>query len=198
MKKAQYLMVILCLICVSLFLFGCEAKLPEFTGVYVLNGGKYIKVNRVKNLKKKNFNYQNRSGVLGGTDCNVMVEINRDKFVPIDQETFNKKGFLVVQSKEWSDFKLYRVPIDDFLKNNEKRKKIVTNVTYGCGMMGMPISLQGLFSKKEPMEIEIMQARKGENAFIYVPSSPVEKGFYFIDYKVNGQANIGWDPLVIK
>lgn len=199
MKNARYLeFIYLFLICISLIPIGCEATLPEFAGVYVLNNGKYVEVVRITDLKKENFNYQKRRGFMEGTDCNVRTVINRDRFVPIDQDTFNKKGFLVVQQREWSDVKLYRVPIDDYLKENEKGNEIVTSVAYGCGMLGMPFSTQGLLSKQKPKEIAIKQAKKGENAFIYVPSSPVDKGFYLIDYKLNGRPHIGWNPLVIK
>jgi len=195
MKKLHCLRVSFYLAFMGLFLVGCEAKLPEFAGIYVLQDGKYIEVKRIKDLREEEFNHQKRSGFMSSTDCNVKIVISREKFIPIDQETFNQKGFLVVQYKEWSDFKLYRVPTDEYLKDNEKGNDIVTNVAYGCGRV---FSSKGLYSKKEPKEIEIKQAKKGENAFLYVPSSPVEKGFYLIDYKLNGRSHIGWNPLVVN
>jgi len=179
-------------------LFGCDAKLPEFAGVYVLQGGKYIEVARIKDMKPIAFNHQRRNDMFGSTDCNVKVVFRKDQFVAIDQDTINKKGFLVVQNKEWSEIKLFRVPNSDYLQNNEKGNEIVTSVGYGCGMMGMPISAQGLLNKMEPKEIEIKQAPKGANAFIYVPAMPVEKGYYLIDYKLNGQNQTGWNPIVVK
>jgi len=183
---------------ISLLLLGCEAKLPEFAGVYVLQSGKYKEVVRIKDLKPTPFNHQQRSGFFGGTDCNVKVVLNKDQFVAIDQETINKKGFLVVQNNEWSEIKLFRVPNTGYLKDNEKGNEIITAVGYGCGMMGMPISTQGLHEKTEHKEIDIKQAKKGENAFFYVPSTPLEKGYYLIDYKLNGQNHTGWNPIVVK
>ena len=181
-----------------LFLFGCEAKLPEFAGIYVLSDGKWQEVPRYKDFKKEKFNYLKRSGFMGGTDCNMKLSISKDKFIPIDQDTFNKKGFLVVQNKEWSEIKLLRVPIEDFLKDNEKGTDIVISVSYGCGMMGMPISSKGLHKKQSPTEIDIKQAKKGDNSFMYVPSSPIDKGFYVIDYKLNGKGHLGYNPLVVN
>lgn len=179
-------------------LIGCEAKLPEFAGVYVLQSGKYNEVTRIKD-KPIPFNHQrHRSGFFVGTDCNVKHVLNKEQFIPVDQDTINKNGFLVVQNKEWSEIKLFRVPNTGYLKDNEKGNEIITAVGYGCGMMGMPISSQGLHEKMEPKEIDIKQAKKGDNAYIYVPSIPLEKGYYLVDYKLNGQNNVGWNPIVVK
>jgi len=123
---------------------------------------------------------------------------SKSKFIAIDQDTFNKKGFLVVQNKEWSEIKLFRVPTQGILKDNEKGTDIVTSIGYGCGMMGMPFSGEGLHGKQTPIEIDIKQAKKADNSFMYVPAAPVEKGFYLIDYKVNGQGHLGYNPIVIN
>ena len=186
------------LFAVLVLLLGCEAKLPEFAGVYVLQNGKYTEVPRIKDLRNVEFNHQRREGFFGGQDCNIKVIINKDKFIPVDKDIFNKNGFLVVQNKEWSEFTLLRVPTDDFLKDNGKDNEIITGVGYGCGMMGMPISLDGLHKKVEAKAIDIKQAKKGENAFIYVPSQPVEKGFYLVDFKINGQGTVGYNPIYVK
>lgn len=183
---------------VAFLLLGCEAKLPEFAGVYVLEGNKYKEVTRIKDLKPIPFNHQQRSGFFGGTDCNVKVVFSKDQFISVDQETINKKGFLVVQSKEWSEIKLFRVPNTGYLKDNEKGNEIVTDVGVGCGMMGMPISSQGLLEKMLPKEIDTKQAKKGDNAYFYVPSTPLEKGYYLVDYKLNSQNQTGWNPIVVK
>jgi len=183
---------------VAAMLLACEAKLPEFAGVYILQSGKYKEVTRIKDLKPTPFNHQQRSGFFGGTDCNVKNIINKEQFIPIDQEDFNKRGFTVVQNKEWSDFKFYRVPTEGFLKDNEKGNEIILSIYYGCGMMGMPFSLQGLHEKTDLKEIELKQAKKGENAFIYIPTKPLEKGYYLIDYKLNGQSIVGFNPIVVK
>jgi hypothetical protein len=180
-----------------LFLLGCEAKIPEFAGIYVLNGREYQEVPRFKEFNVEEFNHIMRTGFMGGTDCNVKSSIPRDKFISIDQDTFNKKGFLVVQNEEWSGIGLYRVPTEGILKDNEKGTDIVAAIRYGCGMMGMPISGQGLHEEQAPIKIDIKQAKKGDNSFMYVPAAPVEKGFYLIDYKLNGQGHLGYNPIVI-
>lgn len=180
------------------FLQGCEAKLPEFAGVYVLQNGKYTEVPRIKDLRNVEFNHQRREGFFGGQDFNIKVIINKDKFMPVDKDIFNKNGFLVVQNKEWSEFTLLRVPTDDFLKDNGKDNEIITGVGYGGGMMGMPFSLEGLHKEVKAKAIDIKQAKKGENAFIYVPSQPVEKGFYLVDFKINGQGTVGYNPIYVK
>ena len=71
------------------------------------------------------------------------------------------------------------------------------NVDYGCGVLGIPISSRNLYSKKEPKEIKVRRIKKEENCFLYIPLYPVKKGYYLIDYKLNGQSNIGWNPLVV-
>lgn len=183
---------------VAVALVGCEAKLPEFAGVYVVESGKYREVPRIKNSRELKFNLQHRGGFMSGTDYNVKAVLGKDQFIPVSLSIINTKGFLVVQNKEWSEIKLFRVPNTGYLKDNEKGTEIVTAVSTGGGWGGMLISDQGLLPKMEPREVEIKQAQKGPNAFIYMPSAPLEKGYYLIDYKVNGQNQKGWNPIVAQ
>ena len=93
---------------------------------------------------------------------------------------------------------MLRVPTDGDLKDNEKSDVIATSIGFGGGMMGMIYSDQGLQKKVDPVEIPIKQAKKGENAFIYAPTTPVEKGYYLVDFKVNGQPQTGWNPILVN
>lgn len=162
-------------------LMGCKDKIPEFAGIYILQNGKYIEVPRYKKVIKKEFNRIQRSGFWQGIDCNVKYIINKNNFVPVKKEIFNKKGFLVVMSREWSDVKLYKIPKNKRVNNNEADNEIITRIDYGCGMMGMPISTSGLLDKMVPDEIELKQGKKGENAFIYVPVKNIQEGYYLIN-----------------
>jgi len=186
-------------ILIFLFIVGCEAKVPEFAGIYVLNDGKYQEVSRFKDFKEEKFNYLKLYGMMSGTYCNAKFSIPRSKFIPINQEMFNKNGFLVVENKEWSGFQLFRVPIEGILKDNENGTDIVSSIGYGCAMRGR----SGFFHRKldinqEPTKVEIRQAKKGDNSFIYVPAIPVEKGYYLIDYKLNGQGHLGYNPILVN
>jgi len=187
---------------IVLFLFGCEAKIPEFAGIYVLDGGKYKEVPRFKDFKIEEFNHIRRTDLfMIGTACNVKASIPRSQFIPIARDTFNKKGFLVVQNKEWSEIKLFRVPTKGILKDNEEKGlDIVIAVDDGCRSMGLTIfsEVLGLHERQAPIEIDIKQSQKGENSFMYVPDAPLEKGFYLINFKLNGQDHLGYNPIVIK
>jgi len=178
---------------ITILLVGCDAKLPEFAAVYVLQNGAYKEVIRVKDNEKIRFNSQYREGL--GYDYNEKAVIPKDKFTGIDQDTINKKGFLVVQKQEWSEVKLFRA-ID--VEGHNVDEGIITEVKGGGGAWGGSAYFpNGLIVNKKLTEVDLKQAKKGENAFFYVPSSPLERGYYLINYKGSGEER-GYHPIVVN
>lgn len=193
MKNVNFFSIVVMFLLAS-YQLALSADLPRFFGVYVLENGSYVEVPRVDQLDKVKFNFLRR-GQFGATDCNVKYSIKADLFVKASARTFNKEGFLVIQDESWSDFRLFRVPNTGEFIDNEKGTNIVTSIGYGCGFLGMIHSYDGLKKKVKPTEISLKKAKVGENAFICVPATSLEKGFYLIDYKKNLEAFVGWNPV---
>lgn len=93
---------------------------------------------------------------------------------------------------------LNRVPYTEKYADNENNSSIITAVRCG-GPMGMPYSTQYLDREVKPMEwCTLRKAKIGEDAYSYVPSKPLGKGFYLIDYKINGASTDGWNAIQNK
>lgn len=190
-------------LCCALFILGicCLAyadSLPQFFGVYLNQNGNFVEVQRATKIDVQKYNFHRRGGITDITDYNVMETTPADKFITIDTNVFNKEGFVVVQDPEWSEFSLCRVPHTGKWSDNENSANIVTAI----GQKGSPMlqSDQGLDGKVSCSDekISLKKGKKGDNAFIYVPSSPIEAGCYLIDYKVNGKGQAGWNPIRLR
>lgn len=182
-------------LCFALLGLACQkaraSDLPRFFGVYIENGGNYIEVPRVQGSVQK---YNQRKTSMG-FDFNVRGVFERKSFVPVLAAKFNTDGFLVVLDPEWSDFQLLRVPHVSKKAEDGAIDLVVTSVGISGSMMGMPVSNQGLDEPVAPTNVELKKAKAGENAYVLVPAAPLEKGFYVIDYKKNGQGFVGFNPI---
>lgn len=178
-----------------------SVELPKFFGVYVLQKEKYVEIVRVDKFDETKYNVQPRPQMLGWKDLNIKMSIKRNLFIPVDVEIFNKEGFLVIQDPEWSDFKFFRVPHSGQWIDNEKGEDIITSISaIGIFPLGKenPFSYEGLDKPVEPIEINLKKGKVGDNAYIYIPTTPLENGIYLIDYKKNGKGFLGYNPLEIR
>lgn len=183
---------------VALLLAACGGgppPLPKFFGVYVLKGGQYVSVPRTTEFVTQRYNV--RRNPMGASDFNLSSGIKSADFIAAEHASFKQDGFLVLQDPEWSDISLYRVPHTGNLRGNEDRSVVITTVSVGGTMGGMPWSNEYLDAAAKPEPVELKKAPIGEHAYAYVPLRPVEPGRYLVDYKRNGADVLGFNPIVV-
>lgn len=171
--------------------------LPRFFGLYIMQNGNYVEIPRTPSGNGIKYNFH--KSIMQFHDYNVKYSIDRKKFIEVEINEFNKNGFLVKEDKNWTDFVIYRVPHTGKYANNENNASIITNIGYGGDYMGMVYSTKALDPKVGPVKwCTLKKAKVGEDAYIYVPSKPTEKGFYLIDYKIGGNSFNGWNAIQVK
>lgn len=186
--KEQMSRVILFIFVSFLFgsLFGCSADIPKESGVYILKEGKYVEVVRNKDFKEVQYakKYEQMLGRPWFVSGNLMSGLELNNVAQFDLESFNKDGFLVVKASDWSAVTLWSA------KEDKERKLIVSFIDqYSIG------NRKRIY---EPVAVALKEIKKGENSYIYKPSAPVAKGYYLIDYSINGKGNPGYNPLLIN
>lgn len=178
---------------------GYTSELPRFMGIYVLEGDKYIEVPQYSSTEQE-YNYRDTLFYgMAYRDFNVRDVIKRSAFVRVDATKLSEQGFLVVQDPEWSDFRVFRVPHVGKWVDNGKGDDIVISVTARGTIAGGSVwSDKGLDPKVDPTPVgELKKAKVGDNSYVYVPAKPLEKGFYLIKYKKNGENIVGYHTIQV-
>lgn len=170
--------------------------LPRFMGIYVKKDGKYVEVPRViGELSKFNFH---ASAMGNKTDYYIKETIHQKLFVTTPLDEFNKNGFVVKEDKDLSDFVLKRVPHTGAYIDNENEQAIIITVATGDPTAG-PCCIQYLEKIVEPIEwCPLIRVQIEEDTFTYLPSKPLVKGFFLIDYKKDGESFSGWNAIQIQ
>ena len=166
---------------------------PRFFGLYVMQNGEYVEITRTTEMETSKYKFAG----MGGVDFNYKTTVNRDVFMEVNLEEFNKNGLLCKEDKNWTDFVIGRVPHTGKYANNENNSIVITSVSASTAFYGTR-SAKILDPEMDPEWLTLRKAKVGEDVYIYIPSKPLRRGLYVVDYKKNGKGFKGWNAIELK